>query len=174
MIDNPRTRASTRLPFAKRTLMGSFRRHPRFVLLALLALAAQITLSFGHLHHRFAHNPQLMALGPTSSQPGGANPRTPSGHATTCIVCWNIQLISSAAFTPLFVFASPNEPCGALFPSRVAILPALNDPRHFKRALLPGPTRSDGVPRPCSHSSLPARPDSLCEQGKAPVIRVVM
>src|SRR5215813_5232263 len=108
MIDNPRTRASTRLPFAKRTLMGSFRRHPRFVLLALLALAAQITLSFGHLHHRFAHNPQLMALGPTSSQPGGDNPRTPSGHATTCIVCWNIQLISSAAFTPLFVFASPN------------------------------------------------------------------
>ena|SRR5215831_9052982 len=112
--------------------MGSFRRHPRFVLLALLALAAQITLSFGHLHHRFAHNPQLTALGPTSSQPGGANPSTPSDHATTCIVCWNIQLINSAAFTPLFVFSSPNEPHGALFPSRVAILPALNDPRYFQ------------------------------------------
>ena len=112
--------------------MVSFRRHPRFALLALLALAAQITLSFGHLHHRFAKNPQLIALGPTSSQPGGANPSTPSDHATTCIVCWNIQLISSAAFTPLFVFASRNEPCGALCWSRVAILPALNDPRHFQ------------------------------------------
>jgi len=85
-----------------------------------------------YIRHAAMRNPQLTALGPTSSQPGGANPSTPSDHATTCIVCWNIQLINSAAFTPLVVFSSPNEPHGALFPSRVAILPALNDPRYFQ------------------------------------------
>jgi len=112
--------------------MGSVRRHPRFAWLVLFALAAQTMLSYNHFHCRFAHNHKLTAFDSATSQAGRTDPSTPSDHASTCIICWNIQLANSATFTPLFIFVSPSKPCGALPPVRVAAPTASSQYCHFQ------------------------------------------
>jgi hypothetical protein len=74
--------------------MRLLRRHRRFALLALLALAAQLVLSFGHMHdgaspvHASAPAANCLMHEPCS-------PADPAEHYHFCPICWTLSAAGS-------------------------------------------------------------------------------
>jgi DUF2946 family protein len=92
--------------------MRAFRRQTRLVMLALLALAVQVVLSFGHVHHHDASVASITAtavaniagelLSPNSSVP--ADDDDDEGH---CPICAAMFLTAATAFSPPPVVPEP-------------------------------------------------------------------
>src|SRR5436305_15087978 len=73
--------------------MRPLRRHRRFALVALLAFAAQIILSFGHMHDGAS---PVHASAPSDCllhQP--CSPAEPNEHHDFCAFCWAISAAGS-------------------------------------------------------------------------------
>jgi hypothetical protein len=74
--------------------MRFFRREQRFAWLALFALAAQLVLSFGHIH---VHAQQAAHAAAPGSCIAGAHAQCPShdDDETRCSTCWTIAIAGS-------------------------------------------------------------------------------
>lgn len=74
--------------------MRFFRREQRFAWLALSALAAQLVLSFGHIH---VHAQQAAHAAAPGSCIAGAHAQCPShdDDETRCSTCWTIAIAGS-------------------------------------------------------------------------------
>ncbi len=117
--------------------MRFFRRHPRLGLVALLALATQAYMSFGHTHmhaHRGsdAVATPVVAIGNCSSAARPPCPQPASNdNDAACVICWTMGLVASlvlpeppsVSFQPL-----PNLAPG---PVRVVLRPADNTTVQF-------------------------------------------
>lgn len=88
--------------------MRFFRRRSEFAVLALVALAAQILLSFGHTHARLALGPDaLMAC--RTVVPPSADQTCPPRHddSKDCSICWSMGVASAAVLGSAPVLAVP-------------------------------------------------------------------
>lgn len=78
--------------------MRAFRRWPGLNCLALMALAAQVCLSFGHVHaHAAPGGRDLTQLqNRTFFPPPAHQPNAPSHHDENgCLICWTIAIAGS-------------------------------------------------------------------------------
>jgi hypothetical protein len=94
--------------------MQDLRKHRLFGRLALIALAIQLILSFGHVHDHFAHH---TALAPHAGQ-GKVSAPSPAqdDDEQHCSICWTMALsgalVLSApiAVAPPFVAVASTQP----------------------------------------------------------------
>lgn len=77
--------------------MRFFRRQSEFAVLALVALAAQTLLSFGHTHARHAIDPASARSCQTLLPPSADRPcPPPHDDEQACSICWSISVASAA------------------------------------------------------------------------------
>jgi len=94
------------------TAMLFFRRERRFVWVALIALVAQFTLSFGHVH---IHSIERMADAAASSSCVGPHAACPSHHDDNdahCSVCWALSIAGSSIVPTPAAFIIPLDKDG--------------------------------------------------------------
>ena len=90
--------------------MRFFRRRSEFAVLALVALVAQMLLSFGHTHARLA----LDSDAPISCRtvvPASADQACPQRHddSKDCTICWSMAIASASVLGTAPVLAVPAD-----------------------------------------------------------------
>ena len=78
--------------------MRFFRRRSEFAVLALVALAAQMLMSFGHTHARQPIGPDTAIACRTFIPPAANQPCAPSHRddGKDCSICWSMGVASAA------------------------------------------------------------------------------
>jgi hypothetical protein len=101
--------------------MGVLRRRSDFVLLALIALAAQMLLSFGHTHARPTLGPDA-PMACRSVVPPSADQSCPPRHndGKDCSICWSMGTASAAVLGSALKLAVPFDLASSM--------PALREP----------------------------------------------
>ena len=117
--------------------MLCLRRRPEFVMLALVALAAQMLLSLGHSHSRQSIN-RTVALQCRTFFPPVADLPCPSHNndrhddGKGCAICWSISVASSAVLdAPLKIAVPAFGTIGQLPPPQTLVL-ARSSPAAFQ------------------------------------------
>ncbi len=97
--------------------MRSFRQHWVYGWLALLALATQLILSFGHVHVHGAHR----AASAAHPCQGKASPPCPAPNDDEqhCSICWTIAIAGSLVLTAPAALEAPSVEAAPLQPAIV-------------------------------------------------------
>jgi hypothetical protein len=103
--------------------MRVLRRRSEFVMLALVALAAQMLLSFGHTHARHAFDPASAIACRTVVPPAAGQPCAPSHHddGKDCSICWSMGVASAAVLGAAFTLALPFDLVSSMPAQRAAL-----------------------------------------------------
>jgi hypothetical protein len=118
--------------------MRFFRRRPRLALVALLALATQAYMSFGHTHehaHRVSDVVAMRALGPVGCSSAAASvcgQPAPNDSDANCAICWTMALAATLvlAESPSVSFQPP--PSSSPGPLRLVAGPPSNKTVQFQ------------------------------------------
>jgi hypothetical protein len=85
-----------------------FRRHPRFLLPALLALVAQVVVPIFHVHGSFASGYQAVARGVCVAQtPASPPPASCPDHDRDCPLCTAISAATTFILPALIAILTP-------------------------------------------------------------------
>jgi hypothetical protein len=107
-----------------------FRRHRRTSWVALIAIAVQLVLCFGHVHaYRHPHPATLNSLSTANADQGAGQPEELDG---SCALCW-LTRAAGTLVLPEFVSAP------------------------VRMALWQPPAPTPGMPRPCSNHNFAFR-----------------
>jgi hypothetical protein len=93
--------------------------------IALLALAVQLGLSFGHVHAagEDEYRAHGLALGACRASAEHPCPRSPAHHHDSCAICWAMMIAGSLvhpappALPVLYASSDTNQPDGGLLPA---------------------------------------------------------